>query len=237
MTPEQFVTWLQGFVEGSNAYNLTPAGWDAVKAKLKEVGKFKEWSGMLTTEPLPPYNPQPYYYTPPSLPDEMFKVTCSSTGVSPLKYYNSKGEEVDLASVTTAKPSTVTPTSIYEEALANPKLCQHYDKDGNEITFDQLKRSTPPFEKVDINEDQPFELKRSMKDRWGSCVPELDLKLETTQVEHKVRKFEKDFVLPPIEDEEEDLPYWKYRESLGVSPKPDVTEFYTKHYTNKTNER
>lgn len=144
MTPEQFVTWLQGFVEGSNAYNLTPAGWDAIKAKLKEVGKFQEWPGMLTTEPLPPYNPQPYYYTSPSLPDEKFKITCNSTGVSPLKYYNSKGEEVYPASVTTAKPSAITPTSVIP---------------------------TPPFEKVDVNEDTRFQPKPNMSERYGYGSP------------------------------------------------------------------
>ena len=82
MSPEEFVIWMQGFVEGSNAYNLTPAGWDAIKAKLKEVNSFKEWPGMLTTEPQTtpwtyPTVP-PYWYTSPSIPNERFRVTCGT---------------------------------------------------------------------------------------------------------------------------------------------------------------
>lgn len=37
MTPEQFIIWLQGFVAGSNNYNLTPSGWDELKDKLSQV--------------------------------------------------------------------------------------------------------------------------------------------------------------------------------------------------------
>jgi hypothetical protein len=37
MTPEEFVIWLQGFIVGSNNYNLTPAGWEALKEQLKKV--------------------------------------------------------------------------------------------------------------------------------------------------------------------------------------------------------
>ena len=88
MTPEQFVLWMQGFIEGSNAYNLTPAGWDIVKAKLKEVQEGKELVDIFrpnSTEPIPPYNPLPYYYKSPSLPDEMFRVTC---GTNITKGYN-----------------------------------------------------------------------------------------------------------------------------------------------------
>lgn len=79
MTSEQFVIWMQGFVEGSNNYNLTPAGWDAIKAKLKEVQEYKELVDIFRpsyTDPVPPYNPKPCRYTSPSIPDERFKVTC-----------------------------------------------------------------------------------------------------------------------------------------------------------------
>lgn len=37
MTPDQFVTWMRGFVAGSHSYNLTPKGWDEVKEKLSSV--------------------------------------------------------------------------------------------------------------------------------------------------------------------------------------------------------
>jgi len=37
MTPKEFVIWLQGFVDASHNYNLTPASWDALKEKLKTV--------------------------------------------------------------------------------------------------------------------------------------------------------------------------------------------------------
>ena len=37
MTAQEFIIWLRGFVAGSNNYNLTPQGWDAVKEKLDSV--------------------------------------------------------------------------------------------------------------------------------------------------------------------------------------------------------
>lgn len=37
MSAQEFVIWLKGFVAGSNNYNLTPQGWDAVKEKLESV--------------------------------------------------------------------------------------------------------------------------------------------------------------------------------------------------------
>jgi DNA-binding PadR family transcriptional regulator len=37
MTPNQFITWLKGFVAGSHSYNLTPKGWEEVKEKLSKV--------------------------------------------------------------------------------------------------------------------------------------------------------------------------------------------------------
>jgi hypothetical protein len=37
MTPSEFVTWLRGFVAGSHHHNLTPAGWDDLKAQLAMV--------------------------------------------------------------------------------------------------------------------------------------------------------------------------------------------------------
>lgn len=37
MTPEEFVTWLQGFVQAANAYNITPKQWEDVKDKLDSV--------------------------------------------------------------------------------------------------------------------------------------------------------------------------------------------------------
>lgn len=37
MTPRDFVIWLQGFVDASHHYNLTPEGWDRLKEVLKDV--------------------------------------------------------------------------------------------------------------------------------------------------------------------------------------------------------
>jgi hypothetical protein len=37
MTPQEFVIWLRGFVEGSNNYNLTPKAWDKLKEVLEQV--------------------------------------------------------------------------------------------------------------------------------------------------------------------------------------------------------
>jgi hypothetical protein len=37
MTSEEFIIWLKGFIAGSNNYNLTPQGWEALKSNLEEV--------------------------------------------------------------------------------------------------------------------------------------------------------------------------------------------------------
>ena len=37
MTPQEFVIWLQGFIAGTNSYNLTPQGWDKLKETLEQV--------------------------------------------------------------------------------------------------------------------------------------------------------------------------------------------------------
>jgi hypothetical protein len=37
MTEHEFICWLKGFVAGSNAYNLTPAGWEKLKEELDKV--------------------------------------------------------------------------------------------------------------------------------------------------------------------------------------------------------
>lgn len=181
MTPEQFVLWMQGFIEGSNAYNLTPAGWDTVKAKLKEVTPvakktFKPlphpscpWAGRDDKTPLnqegPPW-PQiyptapPYRYKSPSLPDEMFRVTCGS-GEEPStwKYYNN-GVEVPASGVTWEDKVSEKPVesqvSVYEQVLANPKLCKHYDKDGNVIGFRELKKPTPPPDRTLREGEEPL---------------------------------------------------------------------------------
>lgn len=65
MTSSEFVIWLKGFVEASNNYNLTPAAWESLKEKLKEVVDnpnydipyfpfTKEWPSE------PPYYSDPY---------------------------------------------------------------------------------------------------------------------------------------------------------------------------------
>jgi hypothetical protein len=37
MTPTQFVTWLKGFVQAANNYNITPKQWDDVRDQLDKV--------------------------------------------------------------------------------------------------------------------------------------------------------------------------------------------------------
>jgi DNA-binding PadR family transcriptional regulator len=37
MTSKEFVIWLKGFIAGSNNYNLTPQGWEALKNNLEKV--------------------------------------------------------------------------------------------------------------------------------------------------------------------------------------------------------
>lgn len=37
ITPEQFCTWLKGFVAASNHYNLTPDAWQQLKDALGRV--------------------------------------------------------------------------------------------------------------------------------------------------------------------------------------------------------
>lgn len=37
MTSQEFIIWLKGFIEGAHSYNITPAQWDLLKEKIKEV--------------------------------------------------------------------------------------------------------------------------------------------------------------------------------------------------------
>jgi DNA-binding PadR family transcriptional regulator len=37
MTSKEFIIWLKGFITGSNNYNLTPSGWEALKSNLEQV--------------------------------------------------------------------------------------------------------------------------------------------------------------------------------------------------------
>ena len=57
MTSRDFVIWLKGFIAGSNAYNLTPAGWDELKKQLNKV------------EDVPKIEPTPNYIETP-IPSE-----------------------------------------------------------------------------------------------------------------------------------------------------------------------
>jgi len=41
MTSNEFVIWLKGFIAGSNNYNLTPQGWEALKNNLEKVNNNK----------------------------------------------------------------------------------------------------------------------------------------------------------------------------------------------------
>ena len=57
MVSRDFVIWLKGFIAGSNAYNLTPAGWDELKKQLDKV------------EDVPKIKTTPYYIETPQ-PEE-----------------------------------------------------------------------------------------------------------------------------------------------------------------------
>ena len=37
MTDKEFVEWFKGFVDGAHHFNITPAQWDHLKEKLKQV--------------------------------------------------------------------------------------------------------------------------------------------------------------------------------------------------------
>jgi hypothetical protein len=37
MSDKEFVEWFRGFVDGAHHFNITPAQWDYLKEKLKEV--------------------------------------------------------------------------------------------------------------------------------------------------------------------------------------------------------
>ena len=41
MTSKEFIIWLKGFITGSNNYNLTPSGWEALKSNLEKVNDYK----------------------------------------------------------------------------------------------------------------------------------------------------------------------------------------------------
>jgi len=41
MTPEEFVIWLRGFMQGVHHYNITPAQWDYLKEVLEQVKPIK----------------------------------------------------------------------------------------------------------------------------------------------------------------------------------------------------
>jgi DNA-binding PadR family transcriptional regulator len=41
MTSKEFIIWLRGFITGSNNYNLTPSGWEALKNNLEKVNDYK----------------------------------------------------------------------------------------------------------------------------------------------------------------------------------------------------
>ena len=41
MTSNEFVIWLKEFIAGSNNYNLTPQGWEALKNNLEKVNNNK----------------------------------------------------------------------------------------------------------------------------------------------------------------------------------------------------
>jgi len=48
MKAEEFVTWMQGFVEACHEYAPTPKQWDALKDKLKEVDSLTPLRGILS---------------------------------------------------------------------------------------------------------------------------------------------------------------------------------------------
>jgi hypothetical protein len=132
MKAEEFVIWFKGFVAGSNNYDLTPAGWEAVKAQLEKVGedkvKFKseeekalpkdppvkdsgiDWKDLINkpVKPLVPYQtkPLPYQYPQPYWWQQPSTVepfkVTCSAGSGVVSVQSS--ELVDLSATGTAKP-------------------------------------------------------------------------------------------------------------------------------------
>ena len=37
MTPSEFITWMKGFAQAANGYNITPKQWDDIKEQLGKV--------------------------------------------------------------------------------------------------------------------------------------------------------------------------------------------------------
>jgi len=37
MTSKEFVIWFKGFIDGAHNFNITPAQWDLLKEKVKEI--------------------------------------------------------------------------------------------------------------------------------------------------------------------------------------------------------
>jgi hypothetical protein len=47
MTSDQFVIWFKGFVQASNAYNITPKQWDTICEQLNKVVDTNHTGGYL----------------------------------------------------------------------------------------------------------------------------------------------------------------------------------------------
>ena len=42
MTSREFITWMKGFVAGSNSYQLTPQGWSTIIEELSKVSDYED---------------------------------------------------------------------------------------------------------------------------------------------------------------------------------------------------
>ncbi len=42
MTSREFITWMKGFVAGSNSYQLTPQGWSTMIEELSKVSDYED---------------------------------------------------------------------------------------------------------------------------------------------------------------------------------------------------
>jgi hypothetical protein len=50
MTKDAFITWLQGFVQAANPYNITPKQWEDLRDRLSQVN-LHETGGYAATYP------------------------------------------------------------------------------------------------------------------------------------------------------------------------------------------
>lgn len=60
MTHKEFVIWLKGFAKAANAYNITPAQWEAI---VEELDKVQDGGSYYPSYPLEPIKMTPPWCT------------------------------------------------------------------------------------------------------------------------------------------------------------------------------